>query len=172
MKAEEEAKRKLEDDKFEARIRADQEKLKQEQEEEERKKKAKEESGRRIAEETKRVSDELKKEAPARKFNRAPENKKTGKEESQRVASPSLPVPPVNTEFRSNSPPVPVAAKKLNQGNTSNAGPNQQAPTPNNFNKNKPPNTRTRPKPQGDSVPNYYVTESRLNLASAVSQSL
>ena len=79
MKAEEEAKRKLEDDKFEARIRADQEKLKQEQEEEERKKKAKEESGRRIAEETKRVSDELKKEAPARKFNRAPENKKTGK---------------------------------------------------------------------------------------------
>lgn len=65
----------------------------------------------------------------------------------------SSPQPSVKPNFRTNSPPVPAAAKKLNGGKPSQA-PTQ--PSSNFNNKIKQPAT--------DTTADYYVTESRLNL--------
>ncbi len=126
-----------------------QQRIKAELEDEERKKKIKEEQGRKIADDAKRLADEKKRQenVPSnkksnqvkqmnKKFQRANNTDNNSIQESQLELQN-----PVVQEFRSNSPPVPAAAKKMNDGQ-------------------KKSKTIANPK----QTPNYYVTESRLNL--------
>lgn len=130
-----------------------QQRIKAELEEEERKKKAKEEQGRKVADDAKRLADEKKRQenVPAnkksnqvkqmnKKFQRTnnPDNNSIQESQLELQEQPS-------NEFRSNSPPVPAAAKKIS------------AEVP----KVKPVINKSK---QKETTANYYVTESRLNL--------
>ena len=127
-----------------------QQRIKAELEEEERKKKLKEEQGRKVADDAKRLADEKKRQenVPAnKKSNQVKQmNKKfqrTNNPDTNSIQESQLELDnPVVQEFRSNSPPVPAAAKKMNDGQK----------------KTKPAVGNAKP------TPNYYVTESRLNL--------
>ncbi len=131
-----------------------QQRIKAELEEEERKKKAKEEQGRKVADDAKRLADEKKRQ------ENVPANKKSNQvkqmnKKFQRTNNPDnnsiqesqleLQEQPPSNEFRSNSPPVPAAAKKIS------------AEVP----KVKPVINKSK---QKETTANYYVTESRLNL--------
>lgn len=123
-----------------------------EMEEEERKRKIKEEQGRKNADDLKVIADEKKRQdaIPSnKKSNQVKQmNKKfqqrattNNNQEANSIQESQLELQnPVVQEFRSNSPPVPAAAKKMNDG------------------KKTVPVVKSKP------TPNYYVTESRLNL--------
>lgn len=159
-KEEEKERQRIEDEKEMKRIKEQQERIKAELEEEERKKKAKEEQGRRVADDAKRLAEEQRKKQEqnkksnqvkqaARKFQRHNNNANADTnsiQESQAELNeaalppqPPVPGPPAQSQFRSDSPPVPAQAKKLDK--TKQGGP------------------ANKPKPTA-----YYVTESRLNL--------
>ena len=157
-----------------------QERIKAELDEELRKKKAKEEHGNRLADEAKRAADEKKKESKNnnlankrtvtkpinKKFQKNNVNQSTADFNQFDSNADLNGGPPV--EFRSNSPPVPAAAKKLNGGNANNAS---GAKTPSKKSVNQDSNS---PRPsskskQTDIAPDYFVTESRLNVNTPVS---
>lgn len=159
-KEEEKEKQRIEDEKEARRVAAQQARIKAELEEEERKKREKEESGRVANNQASQLA----------------RNKKASQQQQANVdyVSPRRPAPKANarkanlaanteqedsgfkqTEFRSDSPPLPTIAKKLGQ-----QGGQQQAPPPN-----------LPESPQAQEQPNYYVTESKLNVASPVSLS-
>ena len=132
-------------------------------EEEERKKRAKEENVKLVAEEAmQRLADEKKSKNKSRKFPRSNTEDSTmlgfGDRANSNFDAPPQPRSPP-ADFRSSSPPVPAAAKKLNGGKPpikpsvrqSNANVRQSIA---NVNFNAPAD--------------YYTTESRLNLASPV----
>ena len=157
LKALERERQRIEDELEEKRIREHEQKLKAEVEEEERKKKAKEEIGKRAADDAKRQADERKRqETSNRKANSKFANKRantTNNKSNDALNSPpssAFPLPSQGGEFRSDSPPLPTFAKKING--------------------TKPPTSKsTKPTKPADTTADYFVTESRLNLASPVS---
>lgn len=158
-----------------------QERIKAELDEELRKKKAKEEHGNRLADEAKRAADEKRKEAKAgnntnkrtvtkpvnKKFQRNNVNQSSA-DVNQFESNADLGAAPA-VEFRSNSPPVPAAAKKLNGAGGGGGGGGAKTPAKKSmnteFNSPRPP---SRPK-QSEIPADYFVTESRLNVNSPVS---
>ncbi|CAF0754323.1 unnamed protein product [Brachionus calyciflorus] len=181
QKALEKERQRIEDEKEQKRIEEEQRKIKAELEEEERKKKQKEENEKNQAENAKRLADENRKQAATNKrVPNKPVNKRVQRKPSNNDDIPiDIPPPVIQTDFRSNSPPVPAAAKKLNGG---------KAPQKNNnnFNNNnvqndqndEPPARNFSPpppkpiaqnrnnKPKSNATADYYITESRLNVAS------
>ena len=145
----------IEDEIEETRIREHEQKMKAELEEEERKKRVKEELGKKADDDAKRQADE-RKEASGRKANSKFANKrvtaKNNKSGDAPTSPPSsaFPPPAQGVEFRSDSPPLPTIAKKIN---------GSKPPTSKSTKTNKP----------ADTTADYFVTESRLNLASPVS---
>ena len=167
----EKEKERIEDEKEYKRIMEQQERIKAELEEELRKKKEKEQVGQRLNDDAKRLADERKKQdnkpAPPAKRNVTKPIRKINKTNSsddfnQNQPGSSSPQPP-QVEFRTNSPPVPAAAKKLNGGGKAPAGNVAHSPLP------PPPKPNNSPKKKANATSYYYVTESRLNLASPVS---
>jgi centrosome and spindle pole-associated protein 1 len=172
----------MEDEKEYKRIMEQQERIKAELEEELRKKKEKEQVGQRLNDDAKKLADERKKQdnrqpappkqrnvtKPTRKINKANSSDDFGLSE----AGASSPQPP-QVEFRTNSPPVPAAAKKLNGGGGGGGvgGGGGKAPAGNVANSPLPPPPKPNnvPKKKANATADYYVTESRLNLASPVS---
>ena len=151
----EKEKQRIEDEKEYARIMAQQTRIKQELEDEERKRKEKEDAGRKVnKEEGKRVANEKNKKAepvaaakkPLTKFQKFKQQKALETEIVEQT-------PQDQTPFRSDSPPVPAIGKKLN-GKAAAA-----------TNNNKPPPVSNTPRIQ-DATADYFVTESKLNLAS------
>jgi hypothetical protein len=167
-KEEEKEKQRIEDEKEARRVEAQQLRIKAELEEEERKRREKEEIGRvannqasQLAK-NKKASQQQQQQAnvdyvsprkpaskPQRKFQPAV-TANTDQEDSAFK----------QTDFRSDSPPLPAVAKKLGQ---QPAGGQKQAPPPPNFGQ------QAAASPQLQEQPNYYVTESKLNVASPVS---
>ena len=153
MKALERERQRIEDEIEEKRIREHEQKMKAELEEEERKKKVKEELGKRAADDAKRQADERKtQEGSNRKFANKRATAKNNKFNDAPTSPPSsaFPPPAQGVEFRSDSPPLPTIAKKIN---------GSKPPTSKSTKQNKP----------ADTTADYFVTESRLNLASPVS---
>ena len=153
LKAEEKEKQRIEDEKEYNRIMAQQARIKAELEEEEKKKKAKEEVGRQINnDEGKRVANEKSKNQETVNSPRKPN--KIGSKSKARI-NEDYQAPPVVAEFRSNSPPVPAAAKKINVAH--------------NKEPHKPSNLKAQ---KSDTTADYYVTESRLNLATVIKKQI
>jgi hypothetical protein len=156
LKAVEKEKLRIEEEKEQKRIEEQQKRIKAELEEEERKKKAKEEQGKRIADDAKKLADEKRKQEANKKASnmkslnkRQQANKVSTNISNNEESLPMSPQPQFKPDFRTNSPPVPAAAKKLN-------GVKPTQPSSNFNNKIKQPVT--------DTTADYYVTESRLNL--------
>jgi len=154
LKALERERQRIEDEIEEKRIREHEQKMKAELEEEERKKKVKEEIGQKAADDAKRQADERKTQE-GRKANSKFANKRATATTNKANDVPSSPSssafpPPAQGEFRSDSPPLPTIAKKIN---------GSKPPTSKSTKTNKPV----------DTTADYFVTESRLNLASPVS---
>ena len=173
----EKEKQRIEDEKEYKRIMEQQERIKAELEEELRKKRAKEEHGQRLADDAKRLADEKKKESKTsnaaaaskrtitkpvnKKFQRNSNTNKSTDDFNQFASNADLNNGPT-VEFRTNSPPVPAAAKKLNGGG---AGAGKTTPKKS----NNSDFGASRPSSKGKEIaPDYFVTESRLNLSSPV----
>lgn len=108
----------------------------------------KEEQGRRLADESKRIADENKRlNAEGKNTARRATKPSNRKFQRNNTNMDDFSPPPVVNDFRTNSPPVPAAAKKLGY----------------NTKPNRPP---TMPKAPPTATADYYVTESRLNMAS------
>ena len=155
----EKEKQRIEDEKEYARIMAQQTRIKQELEDEERKRKEKEDAGRKVnKEEGKRVANEknAKKAEPVAVAAKKPLTK-FQKFKQQKALETEIveQTPQDQTPFRSDSPPVPAIGKKLNGKAAAAAATNN----------NKPPPVTNTPRIQ-DATADYFVTESKLNLAS------
>jgi hypothetical protein len=125
-------------------------------EEEARKKKAREEINARVVNETKQLNDDKKKNQ-IRKINKPAKIKKPITNNSSQDLQSLAALP---NEFRSNSPPVPALQKQNKNGDVTTPPKTSRISSP-----LQPPIKQTIP---SDAAANYYVTESRLNLGSAV----
>ncbi|RNA41302.1 centrosome and spindle pole associated 1-like isoform X4 [Brachionus plicatilis] len=174
LKALEKERQRIEDEKEQKRIEEELKKIQAEVEEEERKKKLKEENEKNFAENAKKIAEENRKQQNKRGPNK-PVNKRTDRKPSANDEPPINNTPPIiQSEFRTNSPPVPAAAKKLNGGKApvkKNINPERTNDDLNEAKRNftpPPPKpvANNRNKGKSSTTADYYITESRLNVSS------
>lgn len=179
QKALEKERQRIEDEKEQKRIEEELKKIQAEVEEEERKKRQKEENDRNQAENAKKIAEENRKQLNNNKrVPNKPVNKRAARKPSSNDEPNSNDSPPViQPEFRTNSPPVPAAAKKLNGGKLPPKKNIVSEKTNDNLNDLDRNFTPPPPKPvannkskqKSSTTADYYITESRLNVSSPVS---
>lgn len=179
QKALEKERQRIEDEKEQKRIEEELKKIQAEVEEEERKKRQKEENEKNFAENAKKIAEENRKQQNNKRVPNKPVNKRIARKPSANDDPPVNNTSPIiQSEFRTNSPPVPAAAKKLNGGKApAKKNINQQINKNDDLNEAERNFTPPPPKPVVDNkskqksstTADYYITESRLNVSSPVS---
>lgn len=177
QKALEKERQRIEDEKEQKRIEEELKKIQAEVEEEERKKKQKEENDRNQAENAKKIAEENRKQLNNKRVPNKPVNKRVARKPSSNDEPNIDNSPPIiQSEFRTNSPPVPAAAKKLNGGkvpqkkNSSEKTNDDLNNLDQNFTPPPPkPVANNKSKQKSNTTADYYITESRLNVSSPVS---